>query len=217
MKRLYLVVVSLFILAPLVGCSSTSTTEPANSALTSPKVGSVFTYEGVDQDENGAEVDSTRRTIEHRIVGVNVDQEGRKATQIVDQDDRALFLSYTAEGDVAVLDSGWAILPITSKGETQRLVQDSGQVANGYNGRITEFYTYLGEESRTEASEVFDAVKIKYTRRIEYPSTSVRNQVSFLYFAKKLGTVIRSDDLPFDVGSTKFNGRMLRLTSYVLK
>jgi hypothetical protein len=215
MMKLLSLTAIVVLLASTSGCSSS--TEPGSTPLISPKIGSIFSFEGVELDENGGEVDSTRHTITHTVVGVNVEQEGRKSTQFVDQDNRALFISYMSDGDLAVLDDGWAILPITSKGETERLVQDSGYVGTSYRGRITEYYTYLGEETRTEAGESFNTTKLKYTKKVEYPQTATRNQVSLLYFSKKLGHFIRFDDQPFNVGGSVFHGSKLKLVSYALK
>jgi hypothetical protein len=217
LRSLYLTLAAGLLLS---ACSSSTDPEPSADPITSPKVGSTFNFRSVEFDANGNEIDSTVRALAHTVVGVNVDYQGKKATQFINGDDDPFYFSYLSNGDVAIAGGGepWAVMPIASKGQTEILIRDSGEVGGGsYQGRVTDSYIYLGEETRSAAGETFAVAKIKYDHKVEYPRTATAHYQSIFYFSRKLGHIVQSDDLPWTSGSTVSHGSKIELTSYLLK
>jgi hypothetical protein len=215
------------LVAFFVGCNSDSTgsNNTSTTTLSTPNVGSTYTYLHSVLDSLGNKVAGSDRDITDSVVAVGAHYKG--ATEVtVDsifspgRSGSIDYLSHLSNGDLAWYDgagdgpfsggyhSGWVVIPVGSHAATS--FYDYDTVELGMRRTRTEAYTYLGTENISLAGHTFQAAKVLNER---YREDGVRDLSETQWYEVHSGVLLKKYR-PNNWLNYKNGGFGMELTSY---
>lgn len=234
-------VFSLSLLVAIGACkNSTDTTggggtgpNTTSNALTPPGVNSVLVYHAYETDSLGARIASTDTVFDTvNVLATSIKQFGK--TNVVQLMSRAKFAFYTkllsnfwnydSSGDIsyyidgagaAGVKSGWFSVPLTSKGQTSKVIVDT--MENTTRRLRTATYLYSGAPTLVLAGQSFQTLMFDYSEVTQLGTTTYTPDNDTRNFDSKTGILLRLEQ-PGKHGTQGFdNGFRYELLSATFK